>query len=170
MPAAVRLYPHENKGEGQFVVVLKKIEENNSSCYSSMKLTNSKITNEFIKQQTNIKGECVDYKNYSYISPCKDLVKKHINYVSIGVRLGCVEVNRFEPHHNLFTAFGKYMKVKLNLDFQDVKLSKYLRGETFDVELPDGFGAVVVNGCALGGFKISKGKFKNYYPKGLRNF
>ena len=170
MPEAVRLYPHENRGEGQFVAVLIKNEENNNGCFSSQKLTNSKITNDFLKQHTTINQDAVEYKNISYLPACKDLVKKHVNYVSIGVRLGRVESNRFEPHHNLFTALSNCFKLKLCLDHQDPKVSKYLRGETLDVEMEDGYGAVVVNGCGLGGFKMSKGKFKNYYPKGLRNF
>ena len=166
----VRLYPHENKGEGQFVAVMVKKQYNNNSCYSSMKLTNSKITNDFIKTYTTLNCDCVEYKNHMYVIPCKELIKKHVNYVSIGVRLGKVESNRFEPHHNLFTAFGKDFKIKFNLNFEDEKVTKYLKGETIDIDLTDGYGALIVNGCSLGGFKISKGKFKNYYPKGLRNF
>lgn len=170
MSEAVRLYPHENKGEGQFVAVLIKHETNNESCYSSQKLTNSKLTNDFIKTYTNLNSECVEYKNTSYLPACKDLVKKHVNYVSIGVRLGKVESNRFEPHHNLFSALAKTFKLQLIFDYRDDKVAKYLRGETFDVDLSDGYGVVVVNGCGLGGFKVSQGRLKNYYPKGLRNF
>lgn len=170
MPQVARLYPHENKGEGQFVAVMEKLDENNSSCFSGQKLTNSKVTNDFIKLNTDLNFEAVDFNAVSYFVPCKELVKKHVKYVSIGVRLGCVEKNRFEPHHNFFTAFGKYFNLKFDLDFKDSMVEKYLRGETLDVELPDGYGTLFANGCALGGFKISKGKFKNYYPKGLRNF
>ena len=32
------------------------------------------------------------------------------------------------------------------------------------------YGAVFIENCAVGGYKISKCKFKNLYPKGLRNF
>lgn len=170
MPQAVRLYPHENKGEGQFVAVLEKIDENDNSCYSGLKLTNSNVTNDFIKENTSLDFDAVEFNGYSYFVPCKEMVKKHIKYVSVGVRLGLVEKNRFEPHHNFFTAFGNSFKMKLDLDFKDVKVEKYLRGETLDVEMLDGFGSIFVNGCALGGFKMSKSKFKNYYPKGLRNF
>lgn len=170
MPEVARLYPHENKGEGQFVAVLKKKEENYNSCYSSLKLTNSKIASEFIKQQTNLSIECLEYKNNIYFVPCKEIIKKHIKYVSVGVRLGCVEGNRFELHHNIFTAFGNSFRIKLHLNLIDKNVEKYLRGETLDVELPDGFGAVILEDCTVGGFKISKGKFKNFYPKGLRNF
>ena len=170
MPEVARLYPHENKGEGQFVAVLIKNGENHNSSYSKQKLTNSKITNDFMKSQTNLNCDFVEYKNYSYFSPCQDLVKKHVNYVSIGVRLGRVENNRFEPYHNLFTALGESFKLKYELGFKDKEVEKYLRGETLDLVLNDGYGVIVVDGCSLGGFKMSKGKFKNYYPKGLRNF
>ena len=146
------------------------MNENYNGCESPLKLTNSKITNDFIKNNLLTNGEFVEYMNYSYFTPNRELIKKRVNYVSIGVRLGQVVSGRFEPHHNLFTAFGKDFKLKLNLDHKDILVERYLRGETFDVDLPDGFGAVLVNNCALGGFKMSKGKFKNYYPKGLRNF
>ena len=86
------------------------------------------------------------------------------------MKLGCVTGARFEPHHNLFTAFGDNFKIKLNYDFNENQVKQYLRGETFDVDLVDGFGAMMVNNCPVGGFKISQGRFKNYYPKGLRNF
>lgn len=170
MSEAVRLYPHKVRGEGQFVAVMKKLEENESSCATSLKLTNSKITNDFMKNHFVTNNEYVEYMNYSYFTPCKNLVKKRVNYVSIGVRLGQVCGNRFEPHHNLFTAFGKDCKTKLCFDFREDSVEKYLRGETLNVELEDGFGVVLVNNCVLGGFKVSKGKFKNFYPKGLRNF
>ncbi len=170
MPQAVRLYPHKVKGEGQFVAVLKKREANTNMSESSLKLTNSKMTNDFMKTHLVTQGDFVEYKNYSYYTSQKDLIKKKINYVSIGVRLGQVVNKRFEPHHNLFTAFGKDFKIKLELEFKHDIVKKYLRGETFDVDLPDGFGVMMVDGCAVGGFKVSQSKFKNYYPKGLRNF
>mgnify|MGYP003550290295 CR=1 FL=1 len=108
--------------------------------------------------------------NYNYFVPNKDAVKKRVNYVSIGVRLGQIKNGRFEPHHNMFTAFGKNFINHIDLDYKDERVSKYLKGDIFDTENEDGFGAIIVNNCALGGYKISKGKLKNFYPKGLRNF
>jgi len=175
MSEAVRLYPHKVKGEGQFVAVLKKMSDNFNSSSSTLKLSSSKFTNDFLNKFLNFQeigtiNDVVEYKNYSYNLVKKEMVKKGVNYVSLGVRLGKVEGNRFEPHHNIFTAFGKYFKSQLKLDFKDDLVVKYLRGETFDVNLPEGFGSLLVNNCAVGGFKMSQGKFKNYYPKGLRNF
>ena len=48
----------------------------------------------------------------------------------------------------------------------------YLRGEEIDAvgldENASGYCAVIVDGCAVGGGKVSGGKCKNRYPKGLR--
>ena len=174
MPQAVRLYPHKVRGEGQFVAVLRKKQENYNSSSTGLKLTKSKITNDFIlansKKGSVTLDKVFEYKNYSYYTPMKELVKKGVNYVSIGVRVGSVEGARFEPHHNLFTAFGKELNLLVDLNLDDVNTQKYLRGETLDLKLDDGYGAVLINKCPVGGFKMSKGKFKNYYPKGLRNF
>lgn len=170
MPEVVRLYPHIVKGEGQFVALLKKKSENFNGANSALKLTNSKITKDFIKENLNIDFDCVEYKNYNYYVLNKDVVKKHVNYVSVGVRLGQINNGRFEPHHNLFTAFGNNFNNTIELNFNDEKVKKYLKGDIFEVENPDGYGAIIVNNCSLGGYKISKGKLKNYYPKGLRNF
>ncbi len=170
MPEVVRLYPHKVKGEGQFVAVLKKISENDLFDGKCLKLKGCKNSQEFLKKYTNCSVLTYKYQDFSYFVPDVDLIKKDINYVSIGVRLGEDKVNRFEPHHYLFSAFGNNFKTKLNLRLQDENVNRYLKGDTLDVDLKDGFGTVLVEGCPLGGFKVSDGKFKNHYPKGLRNF
>ena len=173
---AVRLYPHKVRGEGQFVAVLKKLEGDSNSCESTLKLSSSKLTNGFIDEYIQpykakeIKSQVAEYNKYSYYIADKEMIKKHINYVSLGVRLGQVVGSRFEPHHNFFTAFGRDFRNVLRLNLQDSLLNKYLRGETFEVDLSSGYGAVLLEEMSMGGYKISQGKFKNLYPKGLRNF
>ncbi len=170
MPQAVRLYPHKQKGEGQFVAVLQKISSNVENYGNNLKLTTSQITNNFVKSATSKNFECYEYKNFVYHVPCLDMIKRNINYMSIGVRIGEMKNKRFEPHHNFFSAFGCDFNIKLECGYQDDKVKQYLKGETFDTDLNDGYGAFLIENCPVGGFKISKGQFKNYYPKGLRNF
>ena len=98
------------------------------------------------------------------------MIRKNVKYVSVGVKIGEEKQKRFEPDHYLFSAFGRNFNVKLDLDYRHENIGKYLKGDTFETDLEDGYGAMLVNNSALGGFKISKGKFKNHYPKGLRNF
>lgn len=177
---AVRLYPHVVKGEGQFVAVLRKTKENDLSAKQSLKLKDCINALNFMKKHAKINKITEKYKNFeksikkygncSYYVPEQSLIKKDVNYVSIGVKLGEDVNGRFEPNHYLFSAFGGEMNLKLNLRLTDNRVAKYLKGETLDVDFDDGYGAVLVENCALGGFKISKEKFKNHYPKGLRNY
>ena len=164
----VRLYPHENRGEGQFVAVLKKREESVFGG-SVLKLKNSSRAKDFVKQNTNLNFDCFEFGNYSYYVPDLNLVRKRVNYVSVGVRLGELVNSRFVPFHFMFSAFGKAFRNKINCGMGDECVLKYLKGETFDVEVQDGYGCLFLEDCPLGGFKISAGKFKNFYPKGLRN-
>ena len=170
MPQAVRLYPHKVKGEGQFVAVLKKKEENDLLPNAKYKLQEHRKSKDFLKKEFGLNLLPYEFKNFSYFIPDLNMIKRDVNYVSLGVKLFDVSKKDIMPFHYLFSAFGKEFYNTLNLKLQDRAVDKYLRGETLETDLKDGYGAVLIENCAVGGFKISKGKFKNYYPKGLRNF
>ena len=62
--------------------------------------------------------------------------------------------------------------LNLCLDFapDDMRLAAFLRGE--EIEGPQegrGYCGVSVSGVVLGFGKLSGGRLKNHYPKGLRN-
>ena len=48
------------------------------------------------------------------------LIKKDVNYVSVGVRASQILANRIEPNHNLFSAYGCEFKQKLNLKDRNI--------------------------------------------------
>lgn len=166
---AVRLYSHKNRGEGQFVAVLEKMSENEETANKSLKLKTDKLGEKFVADNLKEPKELYTYKNFSYIIKDCSIIKEGINYLSLGVRAGEVKNNLFMPNHNLFTAFGRQFKRVINLKFDSEEAKKYLRGEEIATDLSDGFGAVTIENCPVGGFKISAGRFKNHYPKGLRN-
>lgn len=170
MPNAVRLYPHKVKGEGQFVAVLQKNSENEENSSQNLKLTIDKTAQNFVNSVLTKNYNIYEYNNKSYYVADMSLIKKDVNYISLGVQVGENIKNRFEPFHNFFSSFASDFKLTLNFDYNDINIKKYLRGETLDVDLPDGYGVINASNCSLGGFKISKGMFKNLYPKGLRNF
>ena len=87
---------------------------------------------------------------------------------SAGVTVGTLVKGRVEPHHQLFSALGTRMKRRLDFPSDSPEIARYLRGETLSVSAPDGFAAVLADGCALGGAKVVGGTAKNRYPKGLR--
>ena len=52
----------------------------------------------------------------------------------------------------------------------DPRTAAWLRGEEIDAATAqNGWCAVLVDGFPLGGGKVSGGRIKNHYPKGLRN-
>jgi len=61
-------------------------------------------------------------------------------------------------------------EVKQYLDFHSnsEEIEKYLRGESFAMDVKDGWTLVTVEGYSLGWAKITDGILKNHYPKGLR--
>jgi len=166
---SVRLYPHLVRGEGQFVAVLKKKSENLSETTRNLPLKENKKVYEKLKSFLTFDEKVYDFKNFSYFLVDEDLVKRNVNYVSIGVRVGEMKNNNFFPHHYLFSALGTKFKNQLNLSLNDKRASSFLKGDVLEFE-GDGYGCVLIEGLPIGGFKMSDGKFKNHYPKGLRNF
>ena len=91
------------------------------------------------------------------------------NVFMAGVMLGEIKGTVFFPHHQLFSAYADLFKRVRNLKRGDPCVEKYLRGEEIDAGGTDnGWCAVTYEGVALGGGKVSGGKIKNHYPKGLR--
>ncbi len=112
---------------------------------------------------------------YIYLAPRIHLPE--YNVVSAGVCVGEYQKGRILPHHQLFSACGRDFGLKICLSGDDDDAKRYLRGEEISVEgkiesadgRESGWAAVLIDGCAVGGAKISGQVAKNHYPKGLRN-
>ena len=93
-----------------------------------------------------------------------------LHLVRCGVQVGSVEKDRFVPAHHLLHAFGAQCANREELTAQDPRTAAYLRGEEIaTATAANGWCAVCVDGFALGAGKVSGGRIKNHYPKGLRN-
>ena len=78
---------------------------------------------------------------------------------------------RLEPCHGLFMAARPdAVRRLLALSSQEAAAAAFLRGEEIPCDLAPGFAGVAVDGVMLGFGKVSGGRLKNRYPKGLRNF
>lgn len=171
LPNTYRFYPHIANGEGQFLSVLKKCDGDLSNNLRVVKKYDK--VNEFVdfcnkymtKSITNIIRKNNDL--YYCVLPFELNGLRVLNY---GVKLGEVFNKRFIPNHNFFKAFSSSFKSKLELDYNDPLVLKYLHGEQIEADVIDGFGVLFINGIPLGGYKASRGVLNNYYPKGLRNF
>lgn len=87
-----------------------------------------------------------------------------------GVLAGSVVKKRFQPAHALFMAYGSACTNREELTRDDSRTAAWLRGEEIEAgTAQNGWCAVCVDGFPLGAGKVSGGRIKNHYPKGLRN-
>lgn len=176
-----KFFPFTGEGEGQFVAVLKRSDTGSgtkrprkSRLFLKPSKAESALLSDFVKCTflSEPGGKFIKYEDMFYLLPDgfdEDLLMRlgGLNVVSLGLRFGSVQGQRFVPYHSVFMAYGDMFKNKIELN--DADMAKYLHGE----ELISGVGAqgyaVVMNrGRILGGVRISNGKLKNILPKGLR--
>ncbi len=181
----VRIFPHKMKGEGHFLALLRKrniretdlaksVNEDSSAGRGRKKLPQELeeffrgITWKLDADRLEIHGERV------YYMPCSLPDVRGIRFLRTGLLLGELKKNRFEPSQALAMCLKKeeYGKV-LNLKAEDVRISRYLKGETLEVsdflpETSNGWYLVCVDGYPLGWGKLTRGTMKNKYLPGWR--
>lgn len=180
---ARKFYPFSGKGEGQFVAVFEKVNEIENT-YMHVKKHYKKLNeigktewgyvDEFYKDnmKKSIGRRPYIVSNNVFLAPSAfdrklQTILDEIKFLSLGVLIGNVEKGRFEPNHNLFMAY--YNDFKCSVELTEDEARKYLHGEEISKDVSyKGYAVVKRNGSPLGGVKISGGKLKNLYPKGLR--
>lgn len=167
---ARRFYPYISKGEGQFMAVLhRKGEAGSCKNAPAVKDKTDKTVNDFLDETlTEYKKDNVRMYNGNpvYFTPGLDVPKG--SAFACGVTIGEIKKNYIIPHHQFFMAMGKDFRRKIELDADSMDIRKYLHGEEIETDCKNGWAVVTVNGCTLGGAKVSNGRAKNHYPKGLR--
>ncbi len=166
-----RCYSHKTKGEGQFVAVLHNTNE-----YYGVFSKNDTKKEKIDKTVTDFLDDVlVSYDesnvlmyngNPVYFTP--DFPIRKGTAFSCGVTIGEIRKNYIQPHHQFFMAMGTDFKRKIELSADSEEIKKYLHGEEFNTDCPNGWAVVLVDGCTVGGVKVSNGRAKNHYPKGLR--
>ncbi len=172
-----RFYPHKSPGEGQYIALLKRKEGcgEPSVLYRDGAKEISRQESEIVKSflNENMKsvpaGRLISQGNGVALASDKLPIPPHSVFMP-GIMLGEIRGKNFFPHHQLFTALGMNMKRIENLRKGDPRVEKYLSGEEIDAKSSSGSGfvAVAYEGAVIGGGKLSSGKIKNHYPKGLR--
>ncbi len=168
---ARRFYPHKSKGEGQFMAVLKHTGTSPPPTKSKV-VTKEKIPQTVLDflQDTLTQFDIEHVKLYNgnpvYFTPNFTIPKGAA--FCCGITIGEIKKNYLQPHHQFFMAMGRKFKRKIELSLEDKRLSQYLQGEEIPTDCENGWAVITVMGCPLGGVKVSGGKAKNHYPKGLR--
>ncbi len=175
---AVRIYPMDG-GEGHFAAKLRK---KNSSLdrgragHITQPCDDRKIPSvvkEFLLEcfkDTTVYHRLLLHGDNVFVLPeyCPDL--RGTSSIRAGLFVGTVKKNYFEPAHALFMGADiNNLRQVVNLTLDDPRVKKYLHGEEIAVEEGiKGYAAVAVEGIITGFGKVSSGRLKNKYPKGLR--
>lgn len=165
-----RFYPHKNRGEGQFVAVLKNKSESSFTPKSIIKPQKiDKLIFDFLNDTlTEFNPDYVQIYNGNPVYFTPDFIIPDKTAFSCGITIGEIRKNYILPHHQFFMGMGKFFKRKIELSFDSEDIKKYLHGEEIKTDCPNGWAVVTVNGSAVGGAKVVSGTAKNHYPKGLR--
>ena len=87
-----------------------------------------------------------------------------------GIFLDRIETGEVISAHGFFFVLWRAtFRNRLDLTLDDARLEAYLIGMDLKEKRPDGWGAVTVAGCALGGYRSVGGTLKNLYPVQQRN-
>lgn len=173
---AIRLWPHRLKGEGHFVVLLRKKDTNkfvdNNNIYNNNTVL-PKEAQQFL-DNTSIELKDVRYeifKDKIFAVPDICPLLKGIRVLKFGLYIGDIKKNRFEPSQSFANALKmeEFMNV-VNLSIDDNNVIKYLKGETIELEKggENGWILVCVDGFPLGFGKLNGTTLKNKYHQGWR--
>lgn len=167
-----RVYPHKNKGEGQFMALLHNTDPERQTEFKKSKNSNIKIDKtvfDFLDSVlTTYDKDSVKMNNDTPIYFTGDFDTTKATVYMKGVTIGEIKKNYIQPHHQFFMAMGESFKRKIELSVDSEEIKKYLHGEEFSTTCENGWAVVTINGCSLGGVKVVNGRAKNHYPKGLR--
>ena len=175
---ARRFYPHKCPGEGQFIALLQRDngDEMPTILYKDATKPLSKeetgVVNAFFRDTLSSipKGRLVKHGENIVLISHGYPIPRHSVFMS-GVLVGEIKGKLLHPAHQFFTSYGSLFRLREELCGADGRIDKYLLGEEIDARSISGNGycALTWHGVPLGGGKLSMGRIKNHYPKGLRN-
>ncbi len=168
-----RIYPQDG-GEGHFVARLRKkgeLTENSASFLNIKETPQIKMLRELYKScfSDTPAGTFAVYGNNGYLLPesMPDVALDGV--IRAGIPVGEIKNNRIEPAHGLFMASKPENCLRyIDLAPDSAELSAFLHGEEIACDGENGFTAVCCSGIVTGFGKVSGGRLKNRYPKGLR--
>lgn len=171
-----RMYPHQFKGEGQFVAKFRytgegQMTKKNKGNKSNLSREQSQLWQDFAKANLSFQAEGIlqAFGDQLYLLPhdLPDISKLKI--ARNGLHLGTFKKKRFEPSFALGLAL-RNEEVKQRVEISNEDFIRYAAGQTVAVpsDLPNGWYQVAVAGNGLGFAKIVSGTLKNAFPKGLR--
>lgn len=174
----VRIFPHRMKGEGHFLALLKKegvCESRKAGNSGKEKKLPEELEDFFRHVSWKPEGNRLDiHGERIYYMPGELPRLNGLRFLRTGLLLGEWKKKRFEPSQALAMVLRKEEYDQcLDLSCGDERVSRYLKGETLDVDdllekKAKGWYLVCVDGYPLGWGKVSQGTLKNKYLPGWR--
>ena len=173
----MRIWPHLTDGEGHYLAVLLKGGEADGevrSLYGLEKSVNPKELTEykeFAKEclRVELQGVYIKYGDQLYLGPVNMPSLYKLKVLRPGLHLGTMKKKRFEPSHALALALKpEDVACSYDLSVEDGSATRYLGGQTFNIEQGKGWHLITAAGYSMGWGKAAGGIMKNHYPKGLR--
>ena len=169
---ARRFYPHKGRGEGQFMALLHSTAETAGGKKTSVRKTqkpDAAVIAFLSEVLIDYDPDHVTVHNGTPVYFTPDFAVPAGTAFSLGVTIGENRGKYIQPHHQFFMAMGSRFKRKIDLSPDGETLRQYLHGEEIEADCENGWAAVTVCGCTVGGAKVVNGRAKNHYPKGLRS-
>ena len=186
---AIRLFPHKIKGEGHFVVLLRKKadgqETKQGKAGKQAKAEKQTKIPAALEKELELKAfleKCGIFEDPSRFMVREDSIyylpenfepAKGIRYLRTGLLVGTLKKGRFEPSQALAMVLSPdTFEDCISFDRGDDRVIRYLKGETLSLnegEKPrKGWVLVCVDGFALGFAKGNGMNLKNKYYPGWR--
>ncbi len=167
-----RFYPHKSRGEGQFMAVLHSTlpcQPHTAPTRNSKPAKIDTVVLDFLKDTLiDFDKSQISAHNDVPVYAAPDIIPDKGVAFCNGVTIGEVRKNYMQPHHQFFMAMGTQFKRQIDLAPDSDELEKYLHGEEIAVDCENGWAVITTCGCTVGGIKVTNGRAKNHYPKGLR--
>lgn len=174
----IRIWPHKMNGEGHFIALVHKRGGRLPAVPVAVK--KKTVQNEDFEQFLELLDIDMDrnrfdsYQDRVYYMPVGAERTKGLHILRSGLLMGECRKNRFEPSQALAMSLrADQCRQVITLEPEDVRVIKYLKGETIDVEDRTGAAAggwhlVCVGNYPLGWGKLTGGTLKNKYHAGWR--
>lgn len=172
----LRLWPHEIRGEGHFVALLRKDGEeaapekkkrgNATLSLPAPGKAEAALGSAFLKEQIPV--PLIPNAMFAgKIIQVPDLLPplQGVKVLRAGLQLGEIKGKVFVPDH----ALALFHPSNQSLEINETEACRYQSGQVLSApESLRGFCTPTLCGLALGWGKASDGQLKNHYPKGLR--
>ncbi len=167
---ALRLYPHHLKGEGHFCCKIKKDGKLIIPHKQNFNIPKINLPKPFNELELLNNGKLISINDDLYRLPDHYFDFNKLRTLRSGLKVGSFKNARFKPDTALALALNpQNFKAKISFKHDDIRINKYLKGETIDLcglDYHEGYNLICLEDYPLGFAHIKNGIFKNSLGRG----